>query len=100
MVDVFLTFKLKERKIILSALIEHTKRPEPYDLERLGKHTISRIRAKYNVADIVIKVLHHCGIGSGKTLFFKMAEKANVELLECRSKTIDLVGLLRKRRFI
>ena len=46
--------------------------------------------------DIIVRILHHRGLGKGKTMITKMAQKMRVELKECE-KTIDLESLLRKR---
>ena len=91
--DILIIFEINNKKI--ATIIEDTGRPEPKDFERIDKDVSELKRRGIIMHDmIIIKVVHHTGIGKGKNLIYYI-----VELQECKS-IIDIEHILRKRHLI
>ncbi len=90
--DFALLLRGKDRRYLV--IIEHTGRPNRDDLERLD-HFVEEFRRRGSTGYVVIKVLHHAGLRSGKALLVRMARRAHVELSKC-SDTLNLEGLMRR----
>ena len=95
--DVLLILEYRNRKY--AVVVEDTGRPERKDFERL-RETLERL-GRMNIVGgdvVVVKVLHHGGVGKGKSLFVSMARSYKVEVQECRRRFVDL-DLVFRRRF-
>lgn len=86
--DVFLELVLNRRKYAI--IIEDTGRPKVSDLKRLCLSEYL-LRSRGEIGNhAVIKILHHCGVKSGKGLYVNLARSYKVHLSECKHRSIDL----------
>ena len=89
---------LRSGGVVIAAVVEDTGRPEPRDLERLDG-TVDNLRRMGLIGPgaVILKVLHHRGLGPGSALLVSLARSRRVELQECRSGGTDLASILRRR---
>jgi len=97
--DALIVLKKEDETIV--AIIEDTGRPELHDFDRLS-NVIEDLRRKGLIKPnmIILKIIHHTGLKSGRTLLTSLARSSKVELQECRYRIIDLSPILQKRRVI
>ena len=95
--DALLTFKYKNKTF--TAIIEETGVPKLNDLTRLYEMPNKlKQNGLIKTETIIIKILHHKGIKTGKRLLCSIAQSYRIELQECHRKSIDLALILTKRR--
>ncbi|RLI06615.1 hypothetical protein DRO32_05300 [Candidatus Bathyarchaeota archaeon] len=83
---------------MLAVVVEDTGRPELKDLRRLSDSIGSlKERGLVEPRMMVLKVLHHTGLKSGRSILVELARRFRVELQECHHTPIDLDQILRKR---
>jgi len=92
--DLFLGVKCSNRTYAI--IIEDAGVPEVRDFKKLEKSVTDLASRGYVLHEaIVVKLLHHRGLGSGKGLLRSLARSYRVELQEC-NKTIDLGPVLER----
>ncbi len=92
--DVLLIFSYKGLKY--TAIIEDTGRPKPRDFERINQ-IIQDLKCKNIIPrkTILIKLVHHTGIKSGKSLISRLKISYRIMLQECIHRYVDLESILR-----